>query len=94
MITPVFVAIFVVAIVATGVGLYVWDDRFRRVPLAQFGIENVQRIGTWESPAWRERVWSRGWMTSAEWRRVCKRQLAEIDAELSRRGDPANDEEN
>jgi hypothetical protein len=71
--------------------LYVWNDRFRRVPLAQFGIENVQSIGTWESSAWRERVWSRGWMTSAEWRAMNKRQLAAIDVELNRRGGAAND---
>ncbi|MFM0411225.1 hypothetical protein [Paraburkholderia dipogonis] len=66
--------------------VYIWDDRFRRVPLNDFGIENVQRVGTWESPAWREAIWSRGWMTSAEWRAVNKRQLAAIDAELKRRG--------
>jgi hypothetical protein len=65
---------------------YVWNDRFRLVPLNEFGIENIQRIGAWESPAWREAVWSRGWMTSAEWRGVNKRQLAAIDAELKRRG--------
>lgn len=45
---------------------YVWNDRSRRAPLAAFGVENVQRVGTWESPAWRESVWSRGWTTCAE----------------------------
>lgn len=70
--------------------LYVWNDRFRRVPLAEFGIENVQEVGTWESRAWRELVWSRGWMTSAEWRSV-NRRLAAIEAEMKRRGLPLND---
>ncbi|SDR62531.1 hypothetical protein [Paraburkholderia tuberum] len=27
--------------------VYVWNDRFRRLPLTVFGIENVQCIGTW-----------------------------------------------
>ncbi|ODP35135.1 hypothetical protein [Pandoraea sp. ISTKB] len=66
--------------------VYVWNDRYRRVPLAEFGEGNVQRVGAWENPEWREKVWSRGWMTSAEWRAVNKRQLAAIDAELRRRG--------
>ncbi|MGF6782535.1 hypothetical protein [Paraburkholderia sp. GAS334] len=77
--------------VALSVALYVWNDRFRRVPLAQIGVDNVQRIGAWESPEWRNMIWSRGWMTSAEWRAVNKRQLAAIDAELKRRGVVAND---
>lgn len=83
--TPFFACLLAVVIVL-GAGLYIWNDRFRRVPLAQFGIDNVQCVGTWESPAWRERIWSRGWMTAAEWRAVNKRQLAAIEAELRRRG--------
>lgn len=66
--------------------IYVWNDQFRRIPLSEFGLDNVQRIGAWESAAWRDDVWRRGWLTSAEWRAVNQRQLAAIDAELRRRG--------
>jgi hypothetical protein len=86
----IFVASLAAVIIALGVGLYVWNDRFRRLPLAQFGIDSVQRVSAWESSAWRERVWARGWMTSAEWRAVNKRQIAAIDAELKRRSVASN----
>jgi hypothetical protein len=85
------VSVCAAVLAALGVAVYVWNDRLRHVPLADFGLEAVQRIGTWESPNWRERVWSRGWMTSAEWCAVNKRQIAAIDAELKRRGITPND---
>lgn len=89
--TQEFTGCVAAVMIVLGVGLYVWNDRFRHVPLAEFGIENVQEVGTWESQAWRELVWSRGWMTSAEWRSVNRRQLAAIEAEMKRRGLPLND---
>ena len=48
----------------------IWDDHIRRIPLSEFGIEAVQRIGSLKPPEWRDRVWQRGWMTFAEWREV------------------------
>lgn len=72
-------------IAATPIAYIVWDRYFRIFPLSYFGIENVQRIAKWESPEWRERIFSRGGMTSHEWLRVNKRQLKAIDDELRRR---------
>lgn len=73
----------VIAVVAAA--FIVWDRCFRIFPLSYFGIENVQRIAKWESPEWRERIFSRGGMTSREWIAVNARQLEAINAELRRR---------
>lgn len=67
-------------------GFWYWNTRVRRIPLAEFGIENVQRVLRWETDARREAIWRRGWMTSHEWDSINARQLATIDAELNRRG--------
>ncbi|ARF52067.1 hypothetical protein [Pantoea stewartii] len=72
-------------IAAIPVAYLIWDRYFRIFPLSYFGIENVQRIAKWESPEWREQVFSRGGMTSREWIRVNTRQLEAISAELRRR---------
>ncbi len=47
-------------IAAIPVAYLIWDRYFRIFPLSYFGIENVQRIAKWESPEWREQVFSRG----------------------------------
>lgn len=75
-----------VALLALAVALAytLWDRYFRLFPLSYFGTENVQRIAKWESPAWREKIFSRG-MTRREWVRVNVRQRNAIDAELRRR---------
>lgn len=78
----IFLAVIIAAI---PVAYIIWDRYFRIFPLSYFGIENVQRIAKWESPEWRERIFSRGGMTSHEWLRVNKRQLKAIDDELRRR---------
>ncbi len=72
-------------IAAIPVAYLIWDRYFRIFPLSYFGIENVRRIAKWESPEWREQVFSRGGMTSREWIRVNTRQLEAISAELRRR---------
>ncbi|EBP8534860.1 hypothetical protein AMR62_24450 [Salmonella enterica] len=77
--------LIVLIIVVVPVAYTIWDRYFRVFPLSYFGIENVQRIAKWESPEWRERVFSRGGMTSREWIRVNTRQLEAIKAELRRR---------
>jgi hypothetical protein len=74
-------AVSFVALVA-----YLWNDRLRRVPLAAFGLNNVQRVGDWQTAEWRDRVWARGWITNAEWRAANKRQLDAIVTELRQRG--------
>lgn len=78
--------IIILAVIAVvTVAFIVWDRCFRVFPLSYFGIENVQRIAKWESPEWRERIFSRGGMTSREWIAVNTRQLEAINAELRRR---------
>jgi hypothetical protein len=47
-----------------------------------YGIEQVERISSFESAGWRDHIWKRGWLTSAEWRRVNARQSRAIDPEL------------
>ncbi|EHJ9405389.1 hypothetical protein KB713_004225 [Salmonella enterica] len=77
--------LIVLIIVAVPAPYVVWVRYFRIFPLSYFGIENVQRVAKWESHEWRERVFSRGGMTSKEWLRVNTRQLEAISAELRRR---------
>ena len=73
------------AIISVPVIYFLWDKYFRIYPLSYFGIENVQRVAKWESPEWREQVFSRGGMTSREWIKINTRQLEAIIAELQRR---------
>lgn len=73
------------AILSVPVIYILWDRYFRIYPLPYFGIEDVQRIAKWESPEWRERVFSRGGMTSREWIKTNTRQLETIKAELQRK---------
>ena len=46
-------------IISVPVIYILWDRYFRIYPLSYFGIENVQRVAKWESPEWREQVFSR-----------------------------------
>lgn len=78
--------IITIFIIAPAIVLIIWERYFRIFPLSYFGIENVQRIAKWENEEWRERVFSRGGMTSYEWFQVNKKQLKAIDDELRRRG--------
>lgn len=71
------------------IGVWFWNERVRRWPLATFGIDNGQRVLRWESAELREAVWRRGWMTSHEWLTLNRRQLVKIEAEIARRdGNP------
>lgn len=73
------------AIISVPVIYFLWDKYFRIYPLSYFGIGNVQRIAKWESPEWRERVFSLGGMTNCEWIRINTCQLEAIKSELHRR---------
>ena len=68
------------------VGMGIWYERFRRVPLAEFGMEAVERVLKWEPEARRKMILERGWLTSHEWMTMNRRQLAAIAAEMKRRG--------
>ena len=78
----------VLAIIVTGVltGIWYWNERVRRVPLEEFGLEAVNRVLRWEADGRRAAILSRGWMTSYEWTEMNKRQLKTIEAEMDRRG--------
>lgn len=67
-------------------GIWYWNERFRRVPLAEFGMEAVERVLKWEPEARRKMILERGWLTSHEWMTMNRRQLAAIAAEMKRRG--------
>jgi hypothetical protein len=67
-------------------GAQIWNGWFRKIPLADFGIERVQRVLRFADPDYRETIWKRGWMTSHEWTVLNKVQIAQINAELKRRG--------
>ncbi|MEZ2453650.1 hypothetical protein [Raoultella planticola] len=73
------------AIISVPVIYILWDRYIRIYPLSYFGIEDVQRVAKWEGPEWRERVFSRGGMTSHEWIKVNTRQLEAFKSELQRR---------
>jgi hypothetical protein len=64
---------------ATDIGFRIWHDRVRRVPLIVFGIEAVTRVGSLQPPEWRDRVYQRGWMTNAEWRKVNAKHQVRLD---------------
>lgn len=81
----IIVAVFFLFLVLCAVW-WVWDDRLRKVPLEEFGIETVQRVLRFETSEYREKVWTRGWMTRKEWRDLLTRQNEKISAELKRRG--------
>jgi hypothetical protein len=78
----------VLAIIVTGVlaGIWYWNERVRRVPLEEFGLEAVNRVLRWETDGRRAAILSRGWMTSHEWTEMNKRQLKAIEAEMERQG--------
>jgi len=77
-------AILVTAVIA---GIWYWNERVRRVPLAEFGMDDVARVLKWEPEAVRRSILDRGWMTSQEWMNMNERQAHAIDEELRRRGD-------
>jgi hypothetical protein len=69
----------ILSFLATDIGFRIWDDRVRRIPLVLFGIEAVARIGRLQPREWRDRVYQRGWMTNAEWRKVNTKHQVLLD---------------
>lgn len=78
----------VLAIIVTALtgAVWYWNERVRRVPLEEFGLENVNRVLRWEPENRRRDILRRGWMTSHEWINLNRRQIEAINLELSRRG--------
>lgn len=80
---PVIFAL-VLSSLALGVFLTAAVHLFWRVPLQEFGIQRLYRIGKLE-PEWLDKVVSRGWITRWEYLQTMKRQNRMIDDELKRR---------
>lgn len=67
-------------------GIWFWNLRMRRIPIAEFGLNDVHRVLRFEAPEYRNRVLLRGWMTRGEWQQVLQRQHAAIADEQRRQG--------
>lgn len=85
-------AVLAVMATVTIAGIWYWNERIRKIPLAEFGIERVQRVLRWEPDEVREAISQRGWMTSYEWTLINQRQQAAIEAEIARRGLDSTDQ--
>jgi len=66
--------------------VWYWNERVRRVPLDEFGLEAVNRVLRFEPDSKRREILARGWMTSHEWTELNRRQIDAINLELKRRG--------
>ena len=78
--------VFFVVLLAALFAWWYWDTHVKHVPLSEFGIENVHRLLKFETSNNRMMILNRGWMTSAEWLAMTRRQVKAIEAELRRRG--------
>lgn len=58
--------------------LWGWSNVLRRIPLIDFGIENVERVLKLESDGYRNRVLHRGWLTNKEWARLQKKHQSAL----------------
>lgn len=76
-----------ISLIITGLiaAIWYWDERVRRVPLEDFGMDAVMRVLSWEPDDRRQQILRRGWMTSHEWISMNQRQAEAINAELKRR---------
>lgn len=77
----------ILGIIVTGLigAVWYWNERVRRVPLEEFGLEDVNRVLRWEPDSKRREILARGWMTSHEWTELNRRQIDAINLELKRR---------
>ncbi|WP_457805854.1 hypothetical protein [Stenotrophomonas maltophilia] len=66
--------------------IWYWNERARRIPIEEFGLDAVKRVLRLESDSQRRKILVRGWMTRHEWTQMNKRQREAIHAELKRRG--------
>ena len=67
----IFIPLIIVILIS--VMLWGWSAALRRIPLIDFGIENVERVLKMESAEYRSRVLNRGWITNKEWARLQKK---------------------
>ena len=67
----IFIPIIIVVIVI--VMLWGWSTALRRIPLRDYGMENVERVLKMESDEYRSLILHRGWMTNKEWAKLQKK---------------------
>jgi hypothetical protein len=79
----------IVCFLLVGVVTFIWSywcRHFERLPLREFGMESVHHVLKFEPNDVRATILNRGWMTSAEWVAINKRQAKAAKEELRRRG--------
>lgn len=64
-------AVFVGVLLILSFCLLLFMSCKAKFKLEQIGIENIQLVGAKMSEEWRDRVWSEGYITLYEWKRVC-----------------------
>ena len=69
---PKFNAILVGVLLILSFCLLLFMSRKAKFKLEQIGIENIQLVGAKMSEEWRDRVWSEGYITLYEWKRICR----------------------
>ena len=67
----IFIPVIIVVIVS--VMLWGWSTALRRIPLRDYGMENVERVLKMESDEYRSRILHRGWITNKEWGKLQKK---------------------
>ena len=67
----IFIPVIIVIVII--LMLWGWSTVLRRVPLIDFGMENVERILNEESEDYRNIVLKRGWITNKEWTKLQKK---------------------
>lgn len=63
----------IIIVVVISVMLWGWSTVLRRIPLNDYGMDNVERVLKRESDEYRTRVLNRGWMTQKEWTQLLKK---------------------
>jgi hypothetical protein len=72
----VFIPLIIVIIIS--VMLWGWSTALRKIPLIDYGMENVERVLKMESEEYRNRVLQRGWITNKEWARLQKKHQSAL----------------
>ncbi|HSI44088.1 MAG TPA: hypothetical protein VK949_07060 [Methylotenera sp.] len=69
----------IIIVILISVILWGWSTVLRRIPLNDYGMENVERVLKLESDEYRTQVLQRGWMTNKEWNKLQKKHQATLD---------------
>jgi hypothetical protein len=69
----------IIIVILISVILWGWSTVLRRIPLNDYGLENVERVLKLESDEYRAQVLQRGWMTHKEWNKLQKKHEAALN---------------